>query len=716
MTSARGTTPARKGLFGLVCLCVLGLAAFLGSGAPSAGAAADPCPNAEFRIGASANLPDCRAYELVTPEDTGGVSIGSGAKSAQGMSAGAFDQFLASTFEGRPSVLFVSDGGALPGLGGTGLADRYQSLRDDTQGWTSRLVGPTGDQTGDVDPSGVSSDHAYSLFWLPGYQGKAKGSLVEQGEYWLRKPDGSYQPIGLGEIESPPNSGEVALNPKSCGYYIAPGGSHIVFSTALCSGLSEGVPPVQLLPDAPPSGTVAIYDRTPSSLHTVSLLPGEITPTQDAFYLGNSADGSVITFTLGGLPVEENLASNLYVRIDNTETVEVVSGPTTVSPAGVSEDGEEVFYVQSGDAFSFDTAAQTTTQITDTGDVELVNISADGSRVYFVSHQQIGGEGNAGEPNLYLWKEGGETDYIVTLDPADLTGKPCLTCWTSDAVSRYKNPLNPPPFGSGPGNNASRTTPDGSTVVFESQAQLTAYDNEGHDEIYRYDTGDQSLFCVSCHPDGDPPASDASLQTMGPPAAEPVRAINVVANLTSDGQRVFFQTSDALVTEDISGTQDVYQWVAEGTGGCEEAGGCVSLLSSGQSPLVEFEGKELPTNRLYAVSPDGKDVFILVKEQLLPQDKSGGSGAIYDVRVNGGFPIPDTEKEECEGDGCQGEASGTPNLSGAASIGFAGNGNVKPRPKLVCGKGKRKVRRAGKARCVKRHSARAANANRGGRS
>ena len=43
--------------------------------APAVSRAEETCPNAGFRVGASAHLPDCRAYEMVTPPYKEGYAI-----------------------------------------------------------------------------------------------------------------------------------------------------------------------------------------------------------------------------------------------------------------------------------------------------------------------------------------------------------------------------------------------------------------------------------------------------------------------------------------------------------------------------------------------------------------------------------------------------------------------------------------------------------------
>jgi hypothetical protein len=378
--------------------------------------------------------------------------------------------------------------------------------------------------------------------------------------------------------------------------------------------------------------------------------------------------------------------------------VNVVAGPAKVVPAGASANGDHVFYVAAGSVYSFETTSETTTVVADVDDGELVNISSDGSHVYFVSHSQIGGEGSVDQPNLYVWERGTESiSFIGSVSPADLDqSSGCLTCWTSQVSGRQEAAT----IAKGPSLNVSRTTPDGRVIVFESHAQLTGYDNEGHGEVYRYDVDEQTLTCVSCDPEGDPPASDATLVTSGGSNAfVQIRPIFYVSNLTDDGNRVFFETSDRLVNGDITEAQDVYEWKASGTAGCGVAQGCVALLSSGSTPLVTFSGKESPTNLLYAASPDGTDVHIFTREQLLPNDHSDGGGAIYDARIGGGFE-PSREEESCVAGGdCQ-PSSSQPNLPLPASSRFDGRGNVKPTKR--CRKGKRLVRRGAKKRCVKR--------------
>lgn len=632
----------------------------------------ESCPNAQLRTGRSATLPDCRAYELVSPPNTGGLAP---AWFSSESSDGNFDTTL-STPDGG-SVIFKT-AGTVPGTDGNGVIDGHRAVRG-SGGWSDSLISPSGAQTDFPGAGGVSPDHEYS-FW------RAKGTLGSLdlpglAPHYLRLPGGvvdprcSPEPQGHFELVG---CGSEGSDPEAIGRRISAGASHVVYTSD-----------AKLELQAPAKGTTAIYDRSPGGAdHVVSLLPGGGTPTANAVYEGVSADGTTVAFTL-----TEAGANRLYLRRSGEETLEVTNTPAGFAAAdfaGLSRQGDHLFYVKEGALYAFDVSSKANRQIASGGEAAFVNVAADGSRAYFASTLTLtGGEENEtgemaepGKDNLYLWQsEPEELLFVAVLAHSDVTEfggfqKIRLTAWTAGHDPNASGNL------SGPAIDPSRTTPNGGVLVFQSHAPLTDYDSGGHSEIFRYDASTGALQCVSCSPTDAPAQSDATLQTLSNETGSPAESgLAHIPNVSPDGSTVFFQTGDGLLPPDRNGAQDVYEW----------RNGRVALISSGQSIYDSF---------LYAMSADGSDAFFTTREALLPQDEENGGPSIYDARVNGGFPAP-LAARSCEGEGCQGGPSTVPALPGPGSEGLQPG-----RPKTShrrCRKGQRRVHRNGKTRCVKRH-------------
>ncbi len=257
-----GTRANRAGWLGAVALTI-GLA-WTGLPATAAGA----CSNEALRTGQSRNLPDCRAYELVTPEDMNGlnptaINIGN---STQEVTSGGFDTFLASS--SGESVIFDTSSGSLPGFDGNGVFDQYQAKRG-ADGWSTSLVAPTGAQSFGPHPGGVSPDHLFSFWETSGYPFDRGGLQVDEGngDRYLREPGGSYEPIGVGSL---------GTDFEALGKWITPGGSHIIFSSGSSSNPALRKQASKLCTTAQGGGAT----------HVLSLLPGEMTPSEDAIYQG----------------------------------------------------------------------------------------------------------------------------------------------------------------------------------------------------------------------------------------------------------------------------------------------------------------------------------------------------------------------------------------------------------------------------------------------
>jgi hypothetical protein len=612
-------------------------------------------------------LPDGRAYELVTPPDTGSLTP---AATAIGVQDGVdCFEFSLATSDGE-GVVFSSESGALPGLASNGVLNLYEAHRSPS-GWGVESKSATGVES--TYPGGglcLSPDHQYSTL-MTGEAPTDLGSLALKGKptSYIREPGGAYVLVGAGSVGT-----DQAANVR----WISEGASHIIFTAkkrleadapvgvGTGTGYEQAVSPVN-----------AVYDRTPQGLQVVSALPTGLPPnsaTETTFYRGTSHDGGSVVFEVQ----KSDGSATIYEHHETEPTMQIASGAIAgeVRYAAISANGTKVTYIKQepagsperpvrGSIYVFDPESQTTAPVTTGTESAIVNVSEDGSSIYFTSPQALpgaaqnafGATAQNGEPNLYSWNgDTGATQFIATVSELDvdpeLSFRDNLTEWLRVVAAPQPNQLD------GSVDNPSRTTFNGSIFVFQSRANITGYGSGGHSEIYRFDNASGDLVCVSCPQEGAPATSDAALQRRNIQPIFGLTAINRIANVSDDGRVVFFMTGDPLSARDVNETADVYEW----------ENGTVSLISSGRSPLPSL---------LYGMSASGRDVFFLTTDRLAPQDSSSIL-SIYDAREGGGFPVA-LPKPICEGDGCQGLPS--PPLMGSVAGTGLFKGPADPKPK-----------------------------------
>ena len=351
-------------------------------------------------------------------------------------------------------------------------------------------------------------------------------------------------------------------------------------------------------------------------------------------------------------------------------TVQVSAGEAQYWASAAN--GRYAFYSEGGGLYRFDAepvssgSSRRVLASPNAGVMGVLGASEDGEDVYFVATRTLAGANSEGadpvegEPNLYLSHGGDSPLFIATLSMED--GSKILP-FSGVEGGKAGN------FGdwqAGLGHRTARVTGDGAGVVFMSERSLSVvgyphgYPNMGTDEIYVYEAGSNSLFCASCGStregaSGYLPVSwgDSTLPQW----------------ISEDGNRVFFDSSSALVSQDTNGEQDVYEWEREGTGTCTNSisvnGGCVFLLSGGTSKAASW---------LIGAGETGNDVFVATRAQLVSEDQNDAFD-LYDVRVDGVKPV---SPPQCTGSGCQGVPAPPPTFATPSSVTFNGVGNFPP--------------------------------------
>lgn len=662
---------------------------------------------------ANAALSDGRVWEMVSPPDKNGGDI----KGIEGVAAGGVVQ---ASPDGE-KITYVSPASfGVPQ--GASVGSQYIAERNAGEGWQTQNISlPMGAQTYSLGGKGTPYDaftpelsSGLVFGGLRGLTGPVEspplgGAPAGYEDYYLNAlPVGPLQPLLTRTLSVPPKEFKLVYLGAT------PDLSHVVVASP--AALGEGA--VEQ-PEQRGRSNLYEWDQTTGLFQTVNLLPDGTPDPESGLLFGGgghaeatdhavSVSGSRVVWT-GASP--SNLdGSGLYVRVGigtgQAKTLQVdaaQSGASGASHEGdfftANADDSKIFFADTnrltadstassgglGDLYRFEPEAPEGHRLTDltvdnkdAGGAELQGVlgaSENGSYVYFVANGTLapGAEpgGNCAFPNasagatcnLYLWHDG-ETRFIASVASNDESGAGTNALgvafdWDSRVVLR-----------------TARVSHDGTRLLFMSERSLTGYDNtvstgpicgEGEsrqcEEVFLYEANTNRLSCLSCNPSGASPVGPSSIPGGTPFASGRASYQSRVLSEGVDGNRVFFDSADALVPQDTNGQEDVYEY----------ENGNVYLLSSGTS-----------TSRSAFVdaSENGDDVFFITRAQLVAQD-TDQLVDLYDARAphepgeKVGFPAPEPPVV-CEEEDCRSPLSSVAALTTFSSATFTGSGNAAP--------------------------------------
>jgi hypothetical protein len=696
-------------------------ASVMGLAAPRmtfAATAAGCSEQAQTAAGFRSSLPDCRAYEMVSPASKNGANAGF-------ISA----QPLIQASEDGTAITYYVDNPIVDNAKGNPEEDRVLSTSD-AGVWSSQDI-----STAHSLQSGGGAPNEYLAFSTD-----LSRAVVEPEAYPARQLDvrdsgtGAYEPVAIPEGAEPTKPEFLAASADL---------KSIVFHPSTYELQHKG---------EEPTGARTLYLSREGRRQLVSILPdGE----PYGGYVGGEARASDSYSTSVGLVSRNDVSSagtrviweailpshvhtiHLYVRdLESEQTVQADA------PQGVSEEeiegsvghpslgaafqtasasGNEVFFTDSkrlkpgaqpGDLYVFSVASGQLTDLTPGVGGEAANVqgvvpgaSEDGSYVYFVAAGVLGTAPNArgeravaGKDNLYVAHDDGaawSTTYIATLSSGDapdwdgsreIAGSPGLSSLTS------------------------RVSPNGRYLAFMSDRPLTGYDTvvasaqTPAEEVYEYDAMTNTLACASCNPRLPQPqgiydtGNNLHAEFQGNWAHRWIAAsvpgwtgssgnpliVPHQSRYLSDSGRLFFDSPEALVAQDTNGVEDVYEYEPDGVGNCASnsntgsvaaygGGGCLGLISGGT-------GSE--ESEFVDASETADDVFFDTSQPLVAEDQDANAD-IYDAHVcsvNAPCPLAPAEAPSpcASGEGCRPGTVTAAVFGAPSSAAVAGAGNLAP--------------------------------------
>jgi hypothetical protein len=717
-----------------------GLAAAVLLFASSGSAAAGVCPNEARRavLGSTA-LPDCRAYELVSPSAKNGQPVSGKYVSPDGERVVAY---------------------SIGGFAGSnqGILSFYEFARGSDE-WKAAPLNPSAAYI-EVNANvllATSPDLISGLFeYMPSTTTDARdtafyernlpsGLLVEIG------PRLSPASLASNEPEAPTNSSEPSTSDALS--------SRVVYMLSGPSSATKGYlwPGDTTVQPTEGPGADSLYEYVGTGQSEPKLVG-----IRNEGVLVSNSEAQLISQcgTSLGLPERGQFSSLVGADLYNAVSAEDSSGMSRVfftaaratqGPLGdaCNEMGEgkgppaNELFAQTEDLSSGQTRTVAISEPT-TGpegdcaecntsqpaDAVFQGASSDGSKAFFLSEQHLlpGSEGE----NLYEYDFNAGAGRRVTLVAANM--QELTPAERLQGVARVSEDGSHVYFVA---RSVLTSEPRGGGCLAElSSAELTEEEatkegrcrpKKGADNLYVYNTEAPHTTFVATLSEAD--EEDWQQQDIRPVDATP------------SGRSVVFESSADLTTDDTSSVQQVFEYDAQtetlarvsrpqsGYAGEGEFGasivfpeyflsstpapqrdsvsedgsfvvfqsrasltpqaaaginnvyeyhdGAVSLISDGQDHNQGQGGA--PSTRLVGVDSSGRDVFFATADRLVPQ-AGDTQEDMYDARIDGGF-LPPAGREVCEGAGCRGPLAPVPTFGMTGSVGqLAGERTATPPP------------------------------------
>jgi hypothetical protein len=744
---------------GLVGICLSVMVVIVP--ASPASAAEGSCPNEARRLeqgDAALALPDCRAYELVSPpgiqphfETFGTLQNAHMADAVPGSVLGV----TASQDSADPGIAFFS---TFAPAGNTTDGPFYLSSRGEG-GWSTQNVVPS--QSTTVKPAclpymvGWSADLGRGVLADGESTGSAACAFDEpelvpgeprgfQNLFLRDSSAGTYQLIDHAPVNGPPANAIFDAGSSDLG----------VIAFAEAAVLTPGAPPVTH--PEPEGGGAAIQardfyvwssgvdrlltvlpDGQPATGEIAEAVVGSSTRYEMPGYTHAVApDGSRIEFTSGGdlysrlNPGEPQSAFDglgrcdepamaCTVQIDESETSEPGGGGVFAAAGG--EDGTAIYFTDTSPLTSDSTAAA--------GEPDLYEYDfqkPEGERLTDLTVDQTSGEhadvlgfvgtNESGSPGDYAYfvADGVLASNPNTSGAAAIPGAANLYLHHG-GTNTFIATLLGDPTGEG-GNDAcdwenrcstARVSANGRYLGFDSVEELTGSGNLGpcHREVVS-EGGQRVEVAQVIHCQEvflyDSSAGELSCASCGETGSSPVAPASIrVPKLMSVANLPFPVTPQRNVSDAGQVFFDTADPLTEAVRNQQPN---VYLQSNvyeyedGRVHLLSSGTSDAPSY-FYEASADGKDAYLIGAQALTP-GASGAEYSVYDAKVDGGFP-GSPPATGCQGESCRGATTQPAAASSPATSGFSGPSEGPDHAqKPVCRKGR--VKKAGK--CVKKQA------------